>query len=52
VVGTSLELTLYTESGRFLDRISLSPEQLPVPAHAMVGLVGTLVRTVKDPPGG
>ncbi|WP_270934242.1 hypothetical protein [Falsiroseomonas oryzae] len=50
ILGGSLELTLYTVEGRFLDSLTLPPDRLPAAADAMLGLVGTLVRLVRDKP--
>ena len=51
ITGETLELTLYTAGGRFLDRLTLPPEQLPASAEGMLGLLGAFVRLVRDPPG-
>ncbi len=50
VVAGALELTLYTVEGRFLDALTLPPDRLPAPAEDMHGLLGALVRLVRDPP--
>jgi hypothetical protein len=50
VVQGALELTLYTAEGRFLDALTLAPDRLPAPAESMVGLLGTFVRLVQEPP--
>jgi hypothetical protein len=51
IVGDALELCAYTAEGRFIGSLTLGPEQLPARAEAMLGLVGTLVRLVRDTPG-
>jgi hypothetical protein len=50
VVQGALELTLYTAGGRLLDARSLAPDRLPAPAEGMLGLLGTFVRLVREPP--
>lgn len=51
VVGEALELAAYTVEGRLLDSLILPPERLPASAEAMLGLIGTFVRLVRDAPG-
>jgi hypothetical protein len=51
IVGEALELTVYTVEGRFLDSLTLPPDRLPASAEAMLGLIGTFVRLVRDAPG-
>jgi hypothetical protein len=51
IIGETLELTAYTVEGRFLDSLSLPPARLPARAEAMLGLIGTFVRLVRDAPG-
>ncbi|MCB4823372.1 hypothetical protein [Roseicella aerolata] len=51
VAGETLELTLTTAEGRFLDSLTLPPERLPASAEGMLGLLGAFVRLVRDPPG-
>ncbi|HEY8613091.1 MAG TPA: hypothetical protein VIL69_17620 [Roseomonas sp.] len=51
VVGEGLELSLYTERGRFLGSLSLPAERMPAKAVEMPRLIGTFVRLVKDIPG-
>ncbi len=51
VVGDGLELSLYLESGRFLDSLALSAAELPARAEEMPRLIGAFVRVVKDTPG-
>ena len=51
VAGEALELSLYTAGGRLLDRLVLPPERLPASAEATVGLLGGLVRLVREAPG-
>jgi hypothetical protein len=51
ITGETLELTLYTAKGRFLDSLTLPPERLPASAEGMLGLLGAFVRLVRDPPG-
>jgi hypothetical protein len=50
VTGETLELSLYTAEGRFLDSLALPPERLPASAEGMLGLLGAFVRLVRDPP--
>jgi hypothetical protein len=50
VIRQALELALYTVEGRFLDSLTLPPDRLPVAAEAMLGLIGTFVRLVRDAP--
>jgi hypothetical protein len=50
VVAGALELTLYTVEGRTLDTLTLPADRLPAPAEDMLGLLGALVRVVRDPP--
>lgn len=47
----SLELTLYTVRGRYLDSLALSPDRLPASAEGMLGLLGAFVRLVDERPG-
>ncbi|WP_157033677.1 hypothetical protein [Belnapia moabensis] len=51
IIGETLELTLYTAGGRFLDSLSLPPDRLPASAGRMLSLLGAFVRLVKDIPG-
>jgi hypothetical protein len=51
IIGEALELTVYTVEGRFLDGLTLPPDRLPASAEAMLGLIGTFVRLVRDAPG-
>ena len=51
VVGEGLELSLYTEAGRFLDSLSLSADSLPARAEEMPRVIQAFVRVVKDTPG-
>ncbi|HEY8612902.1 MAG TPA: hypothetical protein VIL69_16655 [Roseomonas sp.] len=46
-----LELSLYTERGRFLDSLSMPAERMPARAVEMPRLIGAFVRLVKDTPG-
>ena len=49
IVGEALELSLYTESGRLLDRLTIPPDRLPAPAGEMAPLLSALVRLVSSP---
>jgi hypothetical protein len=49
VVGDRLELSLYTRSGRFLDSLSLSADQLPGSAEEMPRLIGAFVPLIDEP---
>lgn len=51
VLGDALELAFYTETGRFLDSLTLEASQLPVRAEEMPRLLEAFVRLVKDTPG-
>jgi hypothetical protein len=51
IIGDALELTIYGEGGRFLDSLTLGPDRLPASPEAMLGLIGTFVRLVRDAPG-
>ena len=51
VIGESLEITLYTRSGRFLDSLTLPRDRLPVPAEEMPRLIEAFVPLVRDAPG-
>ena len=46
----SLELTLYTVRGRYLDALTLPPDRLPASAEGMLGLLGAFVRLVDERP--
>jgi hypothetical protein len=50
--GDALELSLYTEEGRFLDSLTIPASRLPVRAEEMPQLIGAFVRLVQDTPGG
>ena len=47
----SLELTLYTVRGRYLDALTLPADRLPASAEGMLGLLGAFVRLVDERPG-
>ncbi len=49
IVGEALELSLYTESGRLLDRLTVPPNRLPAPAREMAPLLSAFVRLVPSP---
>jgi hypothetical protein len=51
IMGDALELTVYTADGRFLDSLTLAADRLPASPEAMLGLIGTFVRLVRDAPG-
>lgn len=51
IIGDALELSVYAEGGRFLDSLTLGPDRLPASPEAMLGLIGTFVRLVRDAPG-
>ncbi|MFC7476757.1 hypothetical protein ACFQS7_20485 [Dankookia sp. GCM10030260] len=51
VIGDSLELALYAESGRFLDSLTLPAKRLPARAEEMPRLIEGFVRVVRDAPG-
>ena len=51
VLGTGLELTLYTAAGRYLDSLTLSADRMPAKPDEMAQLIGSFVRVVTDQPG-
>jgi hypothetical protein len=51
VIGETLELAIYSESGRFLDSLTLPAARLPARAEEMPRLIQSFVRIVKDAPG-
>ena len=51
VIGDELELSLYTQAGRFLDSLRLTAEQMPAGAAEMPRLIAAFVPLVKDTPG-
>jgi len=51
VAGDSLELTLFTRSGRLLDSLTLPPERLPLRPEEMPRLLKVFVPLVEDVPG-
>ncbi|MDB5369369.1 MAG: hypothetical protein JWP20_927 [Roseomonas sp.] len=50
IVGDGLELSLYTGTGKFLDSLSLSAEQLPARAAEMPRLIEAFVPLRRDAP--
>ena len=51
ILGDDLELSLYTEAGRFLDSLTLEAARLPAPAADMPRLIEAFVPVVRDAPG-
>lgn len=51
VIGKALELSFYTDGGRFLDSLTLGADRLPVPAAEMPRLLQGVVRLATDVPG-
>ena len=51
ITGDRLELTLYTEAGRFMDSLTLTPDRMAGSPEETLQLIATLVRVVKDAPG-
>ncbi len=51
IFGDGLEISLYTKSGRYLDRLTMTADQLPAQASEMLDLLETLVPVVREPPG-
>ena len=51
VIGETLELAIYSESGRFLDSLTLPAARLPARAEEMPRLIQSFVRIIKDAPG-
>ncbi|MBB5695233.1 hypothetical protein [Muricoccus pecuniae] len=51
IIGEGLELSLYTERGRFLDSLALPADRMPARAVEMPRLIGSFVRLVRDVPG-
>jgi hypothetical protein len=52
IIADALELSVYTEAGRWLDSLTVPAGRLPLPAEEMPSLIGTFVRLVQDRPGG
>lgn len=52
IMGEALQLSLYTEAGRFLDSLAMPAGKLPARAEEMDPLVGAFVRLVADRPAG
>ncbi|MDR3529634.1 MAG: hypothetical protein P4L90_03610 [Rhodopila sp.] len=50
VIADSLELSIYTEAGEFLDSLLVRASRLPAPAHEMPPMIGAFVR-LGDRPG-
>jgi hypothetical protein len=50
VHGDALELSLYTEDGRFLDSLTMPASRLPARAEEMHQLIEVFVRLVQDQP--
>nr|WP_294502012.1 hypothetical protein [uncultured Rhodopila sp.] len=48
----ALELSVYTEGGRWLDSLTVPAGRLPLPAEEMPALISPFVRLVQDRPGG
>ncbi len=51
-LGEDLELSLYTEAGRFLESLAMPAGKLPARAEEMDPLIGAFVRLVADRPAG
>ncbi len=51
IIGDALELSIYTETGQLLDRLTMPASRLPAPAEDMSPLIATFVRLVQDGPG-
>ena len=51
VVGGALDLSVYSQGGRMLDRLTVPPDRLPVPAEEMPPLLSAFVRVVPSRPG-
>ena len=51
IIGDTLELTLTTPGGRFLDSLTLSADRMPAKADEMLRLIGSFVLLVRDRPG-
>jgi hypothetical protein len=52
IFADALELSLYSEAGQLLDRLTVPAGRLPLRAEEMPALIGTFVRLVEDRPGG
>jgi hypothetical protein len=52
IIADALELSVYTEAGQPLDRLTMPAERLPLRAVDMPPLIRTFVRLVQDRPGG
>lgn len=51
IIADGLELSLYTQSGRFLSSMAVSADKLPARPEEILLVVGSLVRLAKDVPG-
>ena len=51
IIADGLELSLYTQSGRFLSSMAVSTNKLPVTPEEILLVVGSLVPLAKDIPG-
>jgi hypothetical protein len=50
IVAGALELSIYTDAGQFLDRLTMPASRLPVRAEEMGPLIGALVRLMPSSP--
>ncbi|HTZ71372.1 MAG TPA: hypothetical protein VMB71_12030 [Acetobacteraceae bacterium] len=50
IIASSLELSIYTEAGQFLDRLTIPENQLPIPAQDVRDVIASFVRLVQDRP--
>nr|WP_294518045.1 hypothetical protein [uncultured Rhodopila sp.] len=51
IIADALELSVYTEAGQLLDRLTMPAGRLPLAAEEMPGLIGGFVRLVQHRPG-
>jgi hypothetical protein len=52
IIADALEISVYTEAGQLLDRLTMPAGRLPLRAEEMPALISTFVRLVRDRPGG
>jgi len=51
IIADGLELSLYTQSGRFLSSMAVSADKLPAKPEEILLVIGSLVPLAKDIPG-
>ncbi len=50
VIGSGLEISLYTSAGRFLDSLTMTADRLPARAEEMLPLIEAFVPILRDTP--